>query len=121
MKLIQIDFTNTSSEDLKVILKKHSIKYDQLMEKHKTWSFHKIFIDLDSFKLFAYILNSDKEKIEFTEALNEVMLSIKPETVDKTPEPDIVFDVDHILEKISKFGINSLTKAEKDFLDSQKD
>lgn len=122
MKAIQIDFSTTSDADLRVILKRYAIKYDELIEKHKKFGFYKIFIDLDTFKLFAYILVSDKNKVEFTDGINEVLLSIKPEVVEEEKpqiDIDISFDVDQILEKISKFGINSLTKAEKDFLDNQ--
>jgi len=132
MNAFQINFSTQSKIDIEKICDKHSIKFDELWEKHKKWKFYKVFIDTDSFKMFAYVLQSNTKKLEFTDAIDQVILSITPEVVDKTevvdkpqsiepkelPSSEIILDVDTILEKITKFGITSLTKTEKDFLDN---
>jgi hypothetical protein len=48
---------------------------------------------------------------------DDVFESIKPYKVEIPT--NIIFDIDTILEKISKFGIDSITKEERDFLDNQ--
>jgi len=40
------------------------------------------------------------------------------ETIELVSETEVDLELDTILEKISKYGINSLTKIEKDFLDN---
>lgn len=121
MNAFQIDFSLQSKKDIEIICDRYSIKFDELMEKHKVWDFYKIFIDIESFKMFAYILNSDRKTLKFTDAIDEVILSIKPEVVEikvETPTSEIILDIDTILEKITKYGINSLTNKEKEFLDN---
>lgn len=121
MNAFQIDFSLQSKKDIEIICDRYSIKFDELMEKHKVWDFYKIFIDIESFKMFAYILNSDRKTLKFTDAIDEVILSIKPEVAEikvETPTSEIILDIDTILEKITKYGINSLTNKEKEFLDN---
>jgi hypothetical protein len=121
MNAFQIDFSLQSKKDIEIICDRYSIKFDELMEKHKVWDFYKIFIDIESFKMFAYILNSDRKTLKFTDAIDEVILSIKPEVVEvkeETPTSEIILDIDTILEKITNYGINSLTNKEKEFLDN---
>lgn len=116
MNIICIDFSNTSDKDLKVICKKYQLIYDELVQKKTKFGLDKMFIDLDAHKLFAYTLTSDKNKVEFTNAVSEILNSIPACKVDIVS--DIVkLDIDSILDKISKYGIESLVKEEKEFLD----
>ena len=116
MNLLVIDYSITSDADLKVIAKKFGYDYDSMISQRDKFDFYKIFVDTDSDKLFAYIVNSDRSKIELSTVFDFVMNSIKPYVVEK-PTVAIVLSVDAILDKISKFGIDSLVKEEKDFLD----
>lgn len=131
MNAFQINFSRQSKVEIESICTKHLIKFDELWEKHRKFKFYKVFIDLDSFKMFAYVLQSNTKKLEFTDAIDEVILSIKPEVADKKEvveqsktkinievDSEIALDIDSILDKITKFGIKSLTKTEKDFLDN---
>ena len=43
-------------------------------------------------------------------------LNIRPKDVPKTVETPKVYDMDTLLDKIGKSGMDSLTKDEKDFL-----
>jgi len=118
MNLLVIDYSITSDADLKVIAKKFGYSYDYLISQRDKFDFYKIFIDLDTDKLFAYVVNSDRSKIETSGVFDFVMNSIKPYIVEKE-KPSVVVElsIDAILDKITKFGIDSLLKEEKDFLD----
>ena len=50
-------------------------------------------------------------------ALNKAAIK-DVETIELVSETEVELELDTILEKISKFGITSLTKIEKDFLDN---
>lgn len=117
MNIICIDFSVTSKDDLKLICKKYQLIYDEMIQKQKTFDLFKVFIDLDAFKLFAYIQNTDKSKIEFTDAVSSILNSIEPCKVEITSSLEEDLTVDKILDKISKYGMGSLGKKEKDFLD----
>ena len=66
---------------------------------------------LDFYKLRKE-LNKVARSVENSELVPEV------EEVEVKTEVEEVLELDPILEKISKFGVNSLTKREKDFLDN---
>jgi hypothetical protein len=65
---------------------------------------------LDFYKLRKE-LNKVARSVENSESVPEVEVEVKTEVEE-------VLELDPILEKISKFGVNSLTKREKDFLDN---
>jgi hypothetical protein len=69
---------------------------------------------LDFYKLRKE-LNKVAKSVENSESAPEV--EVQDEVEVKT-EVEEVLELDPILEKISKFGITSLTKREKDFLDN---
>ena len=50
----------TSKDDLKLICNKYSFKYDELLSNKNKFDFYKIFIDLNTYRMFAYILNKNK-------------------------------------------------------------
>jgi hypothetical protein len=119
--IICIDFSIIKNDDFAKICEKYSFKYEQLLSQHKKFDFYKIFIDVDTFRMFAYILNKNKSKIEVTDGLDVFLNSIKSEVVEKEVEvvvSNVEMTVDSILDKISKFGIGSLLKEEKEFLDN---
>lgn len=71
---------------------------------------------------FAYIRKGEKG-INFMKSyyreLSKLETSNSDDIVREPKEPEVIeYDIDSILEKISEKGIESLTKAEKDFLDN---
>lgn len=117
MNIICIDYSITNNTDLKIICNKYSLIFDEILDKKIKFKLNKIFIDLDSHKLFAYTYDVDRNKVHFTEAVESVLFSIPFCKVDVDSEISIELDLDKILEKIHKHGISSLVKEEKEFLD----
>ena len=82
----------------------------------------KIWIDSKTFNLIAYEGPSERKFCpSFANFLNTVS-PVLPGDISPLDKIEDKFDlsVDKILDKISKFGIVSLTKEQKMFLDSQK-
>lgn len=117
MNIICIDYSITKNQDLKLICDKYSLIFEEILEKRTKYNLHKIFIDLDSHKLFAYTFNSDKQKVHFTDVVDSVFLSIPNCVVEIDSNISIELDVDKILDKIHKYGMSSLVKEEREFLD----
>jgi hypothetical protein len=114
MNLLVIDYSITSNDDLKIITDKFGLNYDYMTSQHKKFDFYKIFIDIETRKMISYILNSNRSKVEVTDAFDFVMNSQKSYVIEK---PAVELSLDAILDKISKFGITSLVSEEKEFLD----
>lgn len=51
--------------------------------------------------------------------IDRVVDNIPNYQIQPNPKPDKVFDIDNILDKICKSGMNSLTKEELDFLKTE--
>ena len=111
MNTILIDFKNTSDKELKVLASKFGIKFSYLTNLRAEFSIEKVLFDLDQKKILAYKYDSLSGFI-YNDDVFESLKSYKVEV-----PKDIILDVDNILDKISKFGINSITVEEKDFLD----
>jgi hypothetical protein len=62
----------------------------------------------------------DLNKKIVTERVNNVNVKEATKQIKTKVKREIVFDVDFILDKISTYGIDSITKEERDFLDSRK-
>lgn len=112
MNTILIDFKNTSDKELKLISNKFSINFDYLIELRDELSIEKALMDLDQKMVLSYKYND----IDGFFHNDDVFETIKPFKVE-VPK-DIVLDVDTILEKISRFGIDSINIEEKSFLDN---
>ncbi len=112
MKAILIDFKTTSDSELRLISNKININYDWFIEMRDVNWVEKVIIDLDQMDVIACVY----KHIEGVQVNSENFDKIKPFKV----ELPIIknYDVDNILEKISEFGIDSITKEEKDFLDN---
>ena len=70
--------------------------------------------------MIAYCTTNKPEEIIYTNGFYELFPSIpryepKPKEL---PAPKVELNLDAILDKISKFGIDSLLKEERDFLDN---
>lgn len=112
MNTLLIDFKNTSDSELKLISSKFKINYEYLVSLRDEYMLEKVFMDLEQKQILAYTYSH----IEGFHYNDEVFASMKPYKVEVPSE--IVLDVDAILEKISEFGIDSLTSDEKDYLDN---
>jgi len=67
------------------------------------------------------IYHFQKDKIIHTSAYENLFRSIsryEPTSQVNKSEPEIKLNLDDILEKIFKYGLNSLKKEEKEFLDN---
>jgi hypothetical protein len=89
---------------------------------HDKEEFDILFFQLvdNKFHQFAFIRKGQKG-IEFTKnyyrALSKLE-AITAENIVREPDLEVNFDLDSILDKISKYGIESLTQSERDFLDN---
>jgi hypothetical protein len=133
-----------SDEHLAVYSKKFNVDIDVLIEMRDVKKAKSVYINLDGEYLIGY---KDKDNnlvffptyIQFIEQNHKktFLYSLKTlgtpklpkvkkpqvetlvETVKKVVvELPVVLEVDSILDKIGKYGINSITKEEKDFLDN---
>ena len=107
-----------SVEDFQKLLDENGIQNldaTKLFE-HKESGYTKIFFDKNTFEAVAYVHESSKKEIVLQDNFKDFLKSM-PSLAFKT-DTKIVLDVDVILEKISEKGIDSLSKKEKEFLDS---
>ena len=114
-----IDLTMFNNEKLKEVAKMFpgiSINPDNLI-KDKKGGIKKVFLDTESLVVIAYTLKSNPDEIIFTDSLVEKLAAIEPIQMPKKQRNTGPLSVDTILDKISKWGIESLTESEKTFLD----
>lgn len=110
--IILIDFKNTSEKELKLIVSKTNLKHSYLIELRDEYNVERVIVDVDQMMVLAYkYYNADVFSYN-----DDVFETIKPFKVEVPKE--IVLGVDTILEKISKFGMDSLSDEEKEFLDN---
>ena len=109
--IICIDLTLFNNEKLVDIANSFNLNYDVLLENKKD-GFAKLFI-VDN-RVIAYTTKKDKDTVKYTKYYTETLLSLESIDIEKEPKE---MNVDSILDKISKYGINSLSVNEKKFLD----
>ena len=118
------------NDHLAVYSSKFNIDLEVLIEMRDVTKAKSVYINLDSEYLICY---KDKDNhlrlfptyVQFVEQNFKMtfLYSLKPLGTPKLPRPrkhielPVVLEVDSILDKIGKYGINSITKEEKDFLD----
>jgi hypothetical protein len=120
MNIIIIDYAFTSDEKLRRICDELKLNYDILVKDKKEFKMYRAWIDLTNKTMIAYSKTSSPEKIIYTPSFEELFRNIpryEPKPI-ALPAPEINLNVDAILDKISKYGIDSLLKEEKDFLDN---
>ena len=142
-KVVSIS-VNMSDEHLAVYSKKFNVDLDVLIEMRDVKKAKSVYLNLDGEYLIGY---RDKDNdlrpfpayVQFIDQNHKksFLYSLKPlgtpklpkvrkpqvetlvETVKKVVvELPVVLEVDVILDKIGKYGISSITKEEKDFLDN---
>jgi hypothetical protein len=116
--IICIDLTKFNKDKLVEVAKFVKIEVDSLLINKKE-GFAKIFINNITGKVIAYTTKKDKKTILYTEDMRTMLDSMESVNVVKQPKT-IILSVDRILDKISKYGVESLHVNEKKFLDSSK-
>jgi hypothetical protein len=91
----------------------NGLDYDVLLQ-NKYDGFAKLWIDKSTMSIIAFNQKKNDDVI-ISELFAEQLLKIKPIELPKKE-----MDLDSILEKISKYGIESLSDKEKSFLDNLK-
>jgi len=122
MKIIVIDYTFTSDEKLKRISDELNLNHELLSKDRKEFKLHRIWIDIDSKTMIAYTTSKKPKEIIYTTGYEQLLFDIetyqpKPIGLPEAKNEKTNLDIDSILDKISKSGIDSLLKEEKDFLD----
>lgn len=113
---ILIDFTFTSMDTLKSICDGLKINFDILKSDKEKFKFYKIWIDMEFKTMIAYSTVKKPKEIIYTNGLESILSEMS--SYQLQPSVDLSeLSVDKILDKISKFGMSSLLKEEKEFLD----
>jgi hypothetical protein len=112
MNIICIDLRMFNHVKLQELCDLHSLRYEAIWENKKQ-GFAKLWIDTDKMQIIAF--NTKKNhNIQFTDEYCDFLLSYVP--VDLIKSENKLLNLDDILDKISKYGISSLTLDERDFL-----
>ena len=91
-----------------------NIDAEKLFE-HKQKGYLKGFLDKETHRIIAYTHKNDKKKIQFQDEFLDFLKNLK--SID-TQKEEVELSIDMILDKISANGIDSLSKKEKTFLES---
>lgn len=113
--VILIDFSITSKEALKSICDEVKINFDVLSYDAKNLKFYKVWVELSTKTMIAYTTQKRPNEMVFTDGFQNNLLNTNPYQLTSVLIDNL--SLDDVLDKISKFGINSLLKEEKEFLD----
>jgi len=114
MRNILIDLT-ISEFELKAIASDLKISFDYLIRNRDEENIEKMYIDMDTFKIFLYTLKGSDE-LHFTDGSREVFKSIETYRINT----DALYDTDVILEKIAEVTYEFLSDGEKAHLKTLK-
>ena len=112
--IICIDLTKFNNEKLKEVSTELNVKLEILVDNKKE-GFVKLFVNTDLGIIVAFTTKRDKNRIVYTDVYDNMLLGMKSFEIIKEP---VQLEMDTVLEKISKYGIDSLSKNEKKFLDN---
>jgi hypothetical protein len=114
--VILIDFAFTSDSTLKNICNELKLNFDVLKTEKDKFNFYKVWIDMSSKTMIAYTITKRPNDIIYTNGLSSLFLEMS--SFQLQPSTDLSdLNVDKILDKIAKYGMSSLLKEEKEFLD----
>jgi precorrin-6x reductase len=114
--VILIDFALTSEKTLVSICDELKINFKVLKSDKEKFKFYKVWIDMDSRTMIAYTTVKDTKNIVYTVGIESMLQSLN--SYQLQPSTNLAeLNVNSILDKISKYGIDSLLKEEKEFLD----
>ena len=118
--IICIDLTQYTLQELKEVSKAFNIPFFYLEDLKgnpgEEVYFAKMWFDTLNQEIVGYSSILDKDKLILSESYTDIINDIKPSELKKRRVD--VLTVDNILDKIAKYGIDSLVKEEKDFLDN---
>jgi hypothetical protein len=120
--IISIHLTRFKSvEDFQNLLDDNDIKNIDAKKlfEHKEAGYTKIFFDKTTFEAIAYVHKLSKKEITFQDDFKSFLKEM-PSISFSNNDDSSSLDVDVILEKISERGVDSLSRKEKEFLDSLK-
>lgn len=114
--VILIDFALTSEKTLVSICDELKINFKVLKSDKEKFKFYKVWIDMGSRTMIAYTTVKDTKNIVYTVGIESMLQSLN--SYQLQPSTNLAeLNVNSILDKISKYGIDSLLKEEKEFLD----
>jgi hypothetical protein len=111
--VVKIDLRKFNQAKLKEACDKYGINYASMLN-NKSKGFATIWIDIKLQYIVAYTTKNNTE-VKYTDLFTDQLVSMKEVEMIKQPRE---ITLDGILEKISKYGIDSLKLDEKDFLDN---
>ena len=115
--IICIDLTSFNNEKLSEVAKLYNLDEKNLINDKKE-GVAKMYIDTNSGVLVAFTYKKNKDEIVIANVFTNSLKSIPSVTIEKK-QPNSEMTVDNILDKISKYGIESLSINEKNFLDGK--
>jgi hypothetical protein len=113
--IICIDLTKFNNEKLSEVSKLHSLDLDSLIKDKKS-GFVKIYIDTQSGVLVAFTHKDSRNEITIADVFKNAIKTVEPIELKKKNKTLKVLTIDGVLDKISKYGIESLSDIEKEFL-----
>jgi hypothetical protein len=115
--IICIDLTSFNNEKLTDIANLYNLNVQNLVNDKKQ-GFAKMYIDTTNGVLVAFTYKKNKDEIVIADVFTDLLKSVTPIILEKK-QPKIEMTVDNILDKISKYGIESISINEKNFLDGK--
>ena len=120
--ILVIDLTKSNYQNLQRLIDDNKINEMleddildvKMLSDNKKYGLCKLFIDKTKGHLIAYTTKKDKETVVLVKEFTKDLLNIKPLELKKNSK----MDLDSILDKISKFGKNSLKEKELSFLEN---
>ena len=120
--IICVDFTILNETELKNFSAEYGFSYEELVNfKKKTYA--KVWFTKEGVSVAFTVIKDNAFKIKDCDKVRMFNVFLEELSLIKTyqvPVEPVVLDVDIILEKIFKYGVDSLTHEEKYLLDSQK-
>jgi len=111
--VICIDLTKFNKEKLAEVAELYELNVNNLIE-NKQNGIANLYVNTNDSIVVAYTTKKDKDTIVYTNIFGEKLKSINPVDL---PKKEKFMDVDTILDKIGKYGVESLSVNEKAFLD----
>lgn len=116
LDLFSFDLRQFNHTKLKEFCDEKKFNYEELCH-YKSEGFAMIWVDKNTNKIVGF--NTKKEsQIVVTSLFREMLMKVPSYTPPKKTVSPEALDLDSILEKISKYGINSLKQEEKNFLEN---
>jgi hypothetical protein len=110
--IVKINLTKFNYIKLKEISEEYYVDYESIVNNKKA-GYAILWIDNDAQIIIAYTKKKDNT-IHYTQSMDDYLFSLQEVEVIKEPKE---LSLDAILEKISKYGVQSLTDEEKGYLD----